>query len=195
MEEKAQPEAQVVFVLGGPGSGKGTQSAKLVEEFGVVHLSAGDLLRRERNTPGSEHGELISKYIKEGKIVPVEITVALLLTEMKKCVSEKKTSFLVDGFPRNEDNVRGWKEVVGSYAKVPFILFFSCSEEVMEKRLLSRKQGRTDDNVESIRKRFKTYQESSMPVIKEFEKNGLCREISCDRSVDEIYAEVRKYFL
>ncbi|UYV74322.1 CMPK1 [Cordylochernes scorpioides] len=67
-----------VFVLGPPGSGKGTQCKRIVEEFGYVHLSAGDLLREERNTPGSQYGELIENHIRNGTIVPVEITCSLI---------------------------------------------------------------------------------------------------------------------
>lgn len=67
-----------MFFLGGPGSGKGTQSELIQKEFKFVHLSAGDLLRAERKEPGSQYGETIEKYIVEGKIVPSEITVMLL---------------------------------------------------------------------------------------------------------------------
>ena len=70
--------ATVVFILGGPGSGKGTQSDRIKSEFKFTHLSAGDLLRAERKTPGSQYGEIIEKNIVEGKIVPSEITVMLL---------------------------------------------------------------------------------------------------------------------
>lgn len=81
----------------GPGAGKGTQCAKLVKEFEFVHLSAGDLLREERNRPGSAYGELINNYIAEGQIVPMEITIALLHAAMVKSGSKR---FLIDGFPR-----------------------------------------------------------------------------------------------
>lgn len=72
--QKKGPEFRVVFVLGGPGSGKGTMCARIVDKYGWVHLSAGDLLRAERKDPTSKNGELINDFIKEGKIVPVEIT-------------------------------------------------------------------------------------------------------------------------
>lgn len=75
---------KVVFVLGPPGSGKGTQCEKIVKEFGYTHLSAGDLLREERNREGSEYGALIEDNIKNGRIVPVEITCALLENAMNK---------------------------------------------------------------------------------------------------------------
>lgn len=95
---------KVVFVLGGPGSGKGTNCAKIVELYGYVHLSAGDLLREERNS-GSELAEMINTYIAEGKIVPAEVTVRLLHAAMEK---SGKTKFLVDGFPRDMDNLNCW---------------------------------------------------------------------------------------
>src|SRR5437763_8643303 len=76
-------QALVIFVLGGPGAGKGTQCAKLVADYGFKHLSAGDLLREEQDRPGSEFGEMIKTYIKEGTIVPMEVTVQLLENAMK----------------------------------------------------------------------------------------------------------------
>jgi len=93
-------EVSVVFVLGGPGAGKGTQSEKLKNDFGFKHLSAGDLLRAEQQRPGSSTGEMIKEYIKEGKIVPKEVTIKLLATEMKRDIDENKAStkrFLIDG--------------------------------------------------------------------------------------------------
>ncbi len=91
---------QIVFFLGGPGSGKGTQSALLTKNMGFVYLCAGDELRKERNTPGSEFGDIIESKIKNGEIVPSEITVSLLRKAMMK--AEKDKLFLIDGFPRNK---------------------------------------------------------------------------------------------
>lgn len=91
-------EATVIFVLGGPGSGKGTQCAKLVKDFGFKHLSAGDLLREEQDRPGSEFGEMIKEYIKDGMIVPMEVTIQLLenaITQTKK--EDDNHQFLIDG--------------------------------------------------------------------------------------------------
>lgn len=93
-------DVSVIFVLGGPGAGKGTQCAKLVNDFGFKHLSAGDLLRAEQNRPGSSTGEMIKEYIKEGKIVPKEVTIKLLATEMQRTIESKEKStkrFLIDG--------------------------------------------------------------------------------------------------
>jgi adenylate kinase family enzyme len=125
---------RVIFVLGGPGSGKGTQCAKIVDSYGFVHLSAGDLLRAEINS-GSENGTMIQNTIKEGKIVPSEVTVRLLQKAMEECNSN---NFLIDGFPRNEENRAVFEHVTG--IEPEFILFFDCPEEEMEKRILSRNQ-------------------------------------------------------
>lgn len=117
----------VLFVLGGPGAGKGTQCAKIVENFGYLHLSAGDLLRAERNRPGSKLGEEIETHIKNGTIVPVEITCSLLENAM---VESGKTNVLIDGFPRNKDNLDGWNKQMGEKANVKAVLFFECSNDV-----------------------------------------------------------------
>lgn len=95
--------------MGGPGSGKGTQCARIVAEFGFVHLSAGDLLREEQAS-GSKHGEMIANMIKNGQIVPSEVTVGLLKNAIAKHPGKK---FLVDGFPRNHENNSAWEVQVG----------------------------------------------------------------------------------
>lgn len=91
-------DVTVIFVLGGPGAGKGTQSEYLVRDYGFKHLSAGDLLREEQNRPGSEFGDLIQEYIRDGKIVPMEVTVQLLENAMKATIDEAGNKrFLIDG--------------------------------------------------------------------------------------------------
>lgn len=155
----------VLFVLGGPGAGKGTQCANLVRDYKFTHLSAGDLLRAEQDRPDSEFGQLIKDYIKDGKIVPMEVTVQLLENAMTDVVKKQDGTgkFLIDGFPRKMDQALKFEETV-----VPskFVLFFDCPEAEMQKRLLNRGKtsGRSDDNEESIKKRFKTFVETSMPV-------------------------------
>ncbi|XP_067218985.1 UMP-CMP kinase isoform X1 [Chanodichthys erythropterus] len=186
---------QVVFVLGGPGAGKGTQCARIVENYSYTHLSAGDLLREERSRKGSEFGQLIDSYIKEGKIVPVEITINLLKKAMEETmkVDEKKFRFLIDGFPRNQDNLQGWNTVMDGKADVKFVLFFDCGNDVCIDRCLERgkSSGRTDDNRESLEKRIQTYLQSTRPIIEQYEKQGKVRTIDASRSVDEVFADVK----
>ncbi|KAK1306347.1 UMP-CMP kinase [Acorus calamus] len=178
----------VVFVLGGPGSGKGTQCANIVKNFGFTHLSAGDLLRAEIKS-GSENGTMIQNMIKEGKIVPSEVTVKLLQRAMQE---SGNTKFLIDGFPRNEENRDAFEKVTG--IEPEFVLFFDCSEEEMERRLLSRNQGRDDDNIETIRKRFKVFVESSVPVVEYYDAKFKVQKINAGKSIAEVFEAVKIIF-
>lgn len=191
---KTHPDPiNVVFVLGGPGSGKGTQCSKLVKDYHFVHLSAGDLLRAEQNTPGSKVGELIAHYIKEGLIVPQEITIDLLKKAIEKNYESGARNFLVDGFPRKMDQALSFENKV---SKGKLVLYFECPEEVMLQRLLARGKtsGRADDNLESIRKRFKTFVETSLPVVEYFDDQGKVIKINCNEPVDQVYAHVVNQF-
>ena len=152
-------------------------------------------MRAERKDPNSKHGALINKYIREGKIVPVEITVKLLKKSME---ASGKKKFLIDGFPRDTGNVTGWREHVGAAANVAGVMYFDCPENVLEARLLERgkSSGRADDNIASIKKRFRTYQEphahyqayETMGMVQRLSRQngggGLCRSEQIHRKID-----------
>ncbi|XP_062099330.1 UMP-CMP kinase 3 isoform X1 [Humulus lupulus] len=184
----AEKNPTVVFVLGGPGSGKGTQCANIVEHFGYTHLSAGDLLRAEIKS-GSENGTMIQEMIREGKIVPSEVTIKLLQKAMQESGNDK---FLIDGFPRNEENQAAFEKV--TKIEPAFVLFFDCPEEEMERRILSRNQGREDDNVETIKKRFNVFLDSSLPVIQHYEARGKVKKIDAARPVADVFESVKEIF-
>ncbi|KIW12319.1 hypothetical protein PV08_09596 [Exophiala spinifera] len=182
----------VLFILGGPGAGKGTQSANLVRDFGFVHLSAGDLLREEQNNPESKYGQLIKDYIKEGLILPMEVTVKLLENAMRANLQDDGAGkFLIDGFPRKMDQAVFFEQTV---CPSKCTVFLDCPEEVMRARLLNRGKtsGRSDDNEESIVKRFKTFVETSMPVVDHFAQEGRVIKVSADATVDEVYERLVK---
>ena len=191
----------VVFVLGGPGSGKGTQCSLLSLKLGWHHLSAGDLLRAERKS-GSDLADIINSKITAGEIVPAAITVNLLRKSMEEIDKTKEknsknvTKFLIDGFPRDEGNVKVWKEQIGDSCKIEFVLFLDCPEDVMTGRLLERGEtsGRNDDNLETIRKRFRTFHEESMPIVDLYETVGKVRKVLADKSVEDVYKEVEALF-
>ncbi|XP_039046749.1 probable UMP-CMP kinase 2 isoform X1 [Hibiscus syriacus] len=178
----------ITFVLGGPGSGKGTQCIKIVETFGFKHLSAGDLLRREIAS-NSADGAMILNTIKEGKIVPSQVTVKLIQKEMESSGSNK---FLIDGFPRTEENRVSFERIIGVEPNV--VLFFDCPEEEMVKRLLNRNQGRVDDNLETIKKRLKVFEALSLPVINYYSHRGKLYTIKAVGTEDEIFEQVRPIF-
>ncbi|KAL2213988.1 uridylate kinase [Sarocladium strictum] len=187
-------DVTVLFVLGGPGAGKGTQCARLVEQHGFTHLSAGDLLRAEQQREGSEFGDLIRDYIKNGLIVPMEVTVQLLENAMTEAVQKsggKKGKFLIDGFPRKMDQAHKFEEAV---CPAKMVLFYDCPEDVMESRLLERGKtsGRSDDNAESIRKRFRTFIETSMPVVDYYEKEGKVIKVNATAPPADVFATTQK---
>jgi adenylate kinase (isozyme 1 subfamily) len=182
-------------VLGGPGSGKGTQCEKLVRDRGYVHLSAGDLLRDEVKS-GSELGQECQRIMKEGKLVPPQVIIRLLREAMERAVAAAPTGalpvdILIDGFPRALDQAGMFER---SILAPEIVLFFDCPEEVMEARLLKRGEtsGRADDNAETIRKRFRTFVEQSLPVVESYEKRGKAVRISATSTPDEVYAQVLK---
>ena len=191
-DPSSKNHALVLFVLGGPGAGKGTQCANLVRDYSFKHLSAGDLLRAEQDRPGSEFGDLIRDYIKNGEIVPQEVTIQLLENAMKDATTkEHKNRFLVDGFPRKMDQALKFEEIV---CPSKFTLFFDCPEEEMQKRLLKRGEtsGRADDNAESIKKRFKTFVDTSMPVVQMFEKQDRVVRVEATKGPEVVYKEVQE---
>ncbi|XP_060072275.1 UMP-CMP kinase-like [Ylistrum balloti] len=185
----------VIFILGGPGAGKGTQCNKIVKEFGFVHLSAGDLLRAERNEPDSEFGEEIAQHIKNGSIVPVAITCSLLKREMKRSKeNDDKDFFLIDGFPRNNDNLDGWNSEMSGLVNLKSVLVFDCPKKVCVDRCLERGKtsGRTDDNKTSLEKRIQTFTDSTMPVIEYYRRENLVNEVSAERPEDEVFEDVKR---
>ncbi|XP_050352945.1 UMP-CMP kinase [Nymphalis io] len=185
---------EVVFVLGAPGAGKGTQCSLISKEFGFVHLSAGDLLREERQRPGSEYGEMIEEKIRNGEIVPVEVTCSLIHKAIQK---SGQTRFLIDGFPRNKDNLEGWERVMSDKTKLLFVLFFECSRDICTDRCLKRGaagSGRSDDNLESLKKRFNTYINDTMPIINHYDKQGLVRRINAEAAPEEVFKDVKNLY-
>ncbi|KAK9665645.1 hypothetical protein RND81_14G125900 [Saponaria officinalis] len=178
----------IAFVLGGPGSGKGTQCAKIVETYGFTHLSAGDLLRNEI-TSSSKNGAMILEIIKEGKIVPSEVTVKLI---QKAITSGENHKYLVDGFPRTEENRLAYERIIGSPPNL--VLFFDCPEEEMLKRVLNRNEGRVDDNEDTLKKRLQVFRELSLPVVDYYSKKGILHKINAVGTEDDIFDQVHAVF-
>jgi len=179
--------ARIVFVLGGPGSGKGTQCDKIVAKYGFTHLSTGDLLRDEVAS-GSARGKKLTEIMEKGDLVPLDTVLGLLRDAMiKKAASSK--GFLIDGYPRELDQGKKFENDV---APVESVLYFEVADETMKKRLLKRAEtsGRVDDNEETIVKRLKTFHNHTQPVIDYYQKQGKVCKIVAEGTVDEIFAKV-----
>ena len=176
-------------MLGGPGSGKGTQCEKLVAKYGFSHFSTGDLLRAEVAS-GSERGKKLDATMAAGELVTLDTVLELLRDSMMASASKGDApGFLVDGFPRElEQAIRFEKDIRAPDA----VLFFDVSEETMKARLLKRGQtsGRVDDNEETILKRFRTFEEHSKPVVKHYEPSGKLHQFHAESTPDEIFNQV-----
>ena len=123
------PKAKVIFVVGGPGSGKGTQCERIAKHYKLAHLSTGDIFREERKK-GGELGDELDKIMTEGKLVSSELCVKLLRKSMQDKGWEKST-FLLDGFPRSAENIKEWKKQMGKDTHVLCMLNFDCPDDIL----------------------------------------------------------------
>uniref|UniRef100_H0XPB7 Cytidine/uridine monophosphate kinase 1 n=1 Tax=Otolemur garnettii TaxID=30611 RepID=H0XPB7_OTOGA len=185
----------VVFVLGGPGAGKGTQCARIVE---VRPRQLAGSLGLDRVRAGLSRGAWPAGGHRVARVAVLRAQIAFLNVEMDKtmAVSAQKNKFLIDGFPRNQDNLQGWNKTMDGKADVSFVLFFDCDNEICIERCLERgkSSGRSDDNRESLEKRIQTYLQSTKPIIDLYEEMGKVRKIDASKSVDEVFDEVVKVF-
>ena len=187
MEDKYK----VIFIVGPPGVGKNTQCDKIVEKYNFIHFGAGDLLREEIKK-GTEDGKLIKLIMSEGKYVPAKITCGLIKKAMDFYGKEK--IFLIDGYPRNQDNIDAWEETFGNNYILVASIILSCNEEELEKRLLERAKtsGRIDDKIDVIKKRFKTHIEQSQPIEEKLKKMGPFIEVQGNGTVEEVFDRIKE---
>ncbi|XP_048970396.1 adenylate kinase isoenzyme 1 isoform X2 [Canis lupus dingo] len=174
MEEKLK-KTKIIFVVGGPGSGKGTQCEKIVQKYGYTHLSTGDLLRAEVSS-GSARGKMLSEIMEKGQLVPLETVLDMLRDAMVAKVDTSK-GFLIDGYPREVQQGEEFERRIG---QPTLLLYVDAGPETMTQRLLKRGEtsGRVDDNEETIKKRLETYYKATEPVIAFYEKRGIVRKSS-----------------
>ena len=195
-------QSKIIFLLGGPGCGKGTV-AKIAIDHGYAHISAGELLREETTkNPSSKNSQLILSTMKLGGIVPPEITINLLKNKIKQLNSENKNKILIDGFPRNMENLQVWNSTIDDTIQVSFVLFLQCSKKTLQDRVVNRaeearKNGhevRKDDNLDTFELRYGTYEKETLPVIEHFRSKNMIKEVDSNRSKVEVFADVEKIF-
>ena len=180
----------VVFVIGGPGCGKGTQCKRIVANFGYVSFSSGDLLRKYVQEQREGYEDIQNK-MKEGQLISSETVMKVLKSYI---INSKNKKILLDGYPRNKENMDIWDKEMKGQAVVRAALYFDVSNEEMKKRILGRNEGRADDNEETITKRLATFEKETKPILEEFEKQKILIKIDGMKNVDEISNEVSKQF-
>jgi adenylate kinase len=177
-----------IVLFGPPGAGKGTQSAKLVDTFQLVHLSTGDIFRYNIKNE-TELGKLAKTYIDKGELVPDEVTISMLEKEVEQ-IKEAK-GFIFDGFPRTVNQANALDAFLKNRnAEISMMLALDVDEDELVKRLLIRGKdsGRADDSDESIiRNRIKVYNEQTAIAAEYYNQQGKYHGINGIGSIDEIF--------
>lgn len=175
----------VVF-LGPPGAGKGTQAARLVETLKIAHLSTGELLRSEIAN-ATELGRQANEFIQKGELVPDDLVVNLVSTQFD--LPELAPGCLLDGFPRTLGQAQALdQELAKRSNRIRAAVEIQVEQHELERRLMSRK--RDDDNWETIRQRFREYQEETVPLRDYYRKQGLLRQVDGAGSQDEVFDRI-----
>ena len=165
-----------IVIFGAPGSGKGTHSARLVEEFKLDHISTGDVLRKEIKE-GTELGKIAQGYIDQGQLIPDELMIGILASKYDSFKDSKGVIF--DGFPRTIAQAEALKQMLEERGQeLTAMIDIQVAEEILMARLLRRAtlEGRADDNEETIKKRFAVYHNQTAPLIEWFKGQGVYKE-------------------
>lgn len=209
-----------IFIMGAPGSGKGTFSSKIKEEYNLNHISTGDIFRANISQ-GTELGLQAKAYAEQGKLVPDEIT-NKMVKDYLATLSDKKNGYLLDGYPRTLDQAKAFEEMTdGTDLAVDVILAMDVPTDVLTRRITGRRtckecgeiyniyskptkvEGvcdrcggeltqRKDDNEESLKVRLDEYSNNTEPVIDYYEKKNMVSHINADASMEEIWSSVKE---
>jgi len=181
-----------IIIFGPPGSGKGTQSARIVEKYSLIHLSTGDVFREEMSKD-SPLGREMKRFIDKGQLVPDKI----VLEELIKKAGEflRRPGLIFDGFPRTIPQAVKLDQMLEDYGvAVDIVISVEVSEEELFQRLMGRAHdsGRSDDTAEIIRHRIDVYKEQSFPLIDYYHKQGKLAAINGMAPVDEVFEKISK---
>ncbi|MBO7637646.1 MAG: adenylate kinase [Treponema sp.] len=180
-----------IVIFGAPGSGKGTQSDKLIEKYGFEHISTGDVLRSEMSN-GTELGKTARQYIDQGQLVPDSLIVDMLASVYDKLGKEHR-GVIFDGFPRTIPQAVALKTMLAKRGhQVAAMIELDVPEDELMKRLVMRGQqsGRSDDNEETIKRRLDVYHSQTSPLIDWYENEGLRNHIDGLGDMQRIFADI-----
>jgi adenylate kinase len=181
-----------LLVLGPPGAGKGTQSKRVATEYGIAHLSTGDMFRAEIEAQ-TDVGRRVGPILDAGDLVPDELTIELLRQHLTGAAG--KRGFVLDGFPRNDAQADALDELLRMLdLELDAILYFDLPDHVAIQRMLGRasKEGRSDDVPDTIARRFEVYRTDTETVIEHYRVTGKLVPLHAERSTDEVWVEVQQ---
>ena len=207
-----------IVLLGAPGSGKGTQCKSLVEKYGLLHMSSGDILRKERAAK-SELGQKAQSYMDSGALVPDDLIIEMMAKAINDAPSE---GFILDGFPRTVNQaIELDKSMAEAGMKIDYVLNLEVDDSIIEKRITGRrscpkcgavyhienmkpkKDGicdndgtklvqRADDTAEVVEKRLENYHQQTEPLVDYYKKNGNVYDLRSDRDPEIVKEDIFK---
>uniref|UniRef100_A0A3P8X2W4 Adenylate kinase isoenzyme 5 n=1 Tax=Cynoglossus semilaevis TaxID=244447 RepID=A0A3P8X2W4_CYNSE len=187
--DPSRPRPKVILVIGGPGSGKGTQSLKIAERYGFHYVSVGELLRKKmiHNATSNRKWSLIAKIITNGELAPQETTI----TEIKQRIMKipDANGIVIDGFPRDVGQALSFEDQI---CTPDLVMFLACTSHRLKERLQKRaeQQGRPDDNPKAIERRLTNFKQNTIPLVQYFQERGLIVTLDADRDEEEVFCDI-----
>lgn len=207
--------------MGPPGAGKGTQAANIVKEYGVCHISTGDMFR-DAMKKGTEMGNLAKTYIEKGELVPDSVTIGIVKERLAQQDCKEK-GFLLDGFPRNLDQAKALDEILADLDyKLDGVINVDVLKQVLIDRIVGRRICKTcgatyhvlynapkvegvcdncgsqlytrpDDNEETATNRLTVYENQTAPLLDYYTKRNLLMNVNGDQALESVFADIKKY--
>lgn len=182
-----------IVLFGGPGSGKGTQSERLIKKYGLHHISTGEVLR-DHIKRGTELGKIAKSYIDEGQLIPDELMISIL-DEVLENEAKDKPGVIFDGFPRTIPQAKALNDLLKKRSKeLHAVVGLEVPDEELVKRMINRgkQTGRADDNEETIKKRLKVYHDQTSPLKDHYKKEEKYVTIDGNKEIDDIFDTIVK---
>lgn len=181
-----------LVVFGAPGSGKGTQSARLIDEYGLYHISTGELLR-DHIARGTELGKVADSYISKGQLIPDELMIEILENTLDEN-PETRNGVIFDGFPRTIEQAKALKDMLARRgSRVHAVVGLEVPEDELMRRMIQRgkETGRADDKPETIANRLKVYHSQTSPLRDYYIGEGKYHAIDGSGDVDAVFDSIR----
>ena len=183
-----------IVIFGAPGSGKGTQSERLIDQYGLHHISTGDVLRSHM-ARGTELGKIAESFISQGQLIPDELMINILADVLDSNPAATQKGVIFDGFPRTIPQAKALNELLAKRGtEVHAVIGLEVDDEELVDRLIKRGQmsGRSDDNLETINKRLTVYHSQTSPLRDYYMTEGKYKAIEGKGSIDDIFNAIKK---